>query len=131
MRQLLLVLVLLSLSAFAHADCLPLANCMLNPLPPPETILSGGIITADACGGVKRITGGAVTTSTVDTFTRPSVANKNCWMAVCNVSANTITLDENANFIAAAATIALTTDDCVSVVSDGLVWRQVSALIAN
>lgn len=129
-----LTYVLVLFAASAWADCIPEANCKLNPMPPTQTIASGGIITADGCGGLKAVTAaGAVTTSTTNTFSAPGIVNKNCWMAVCNVGAtNTITLDFNANFASAAAgDIALAAGDCVTVVSNGVTWRQVSALLDN
>lgn len=131
---LLLVLLLLALAPAARAvDCFPLANCQLPPLADAQTIASGGTVTADSCGGLKRITSaGAVTTSTTNTFSAPSVQNKSCWMAVCNTGSSNITLDNNANFKSAGgADVVMTPDDCVSVVSTGTVWVQVSALLAN
>lgn len=134
MTRWLIGLILLAFARLSSAQsCLPLANCVTSPIPSTQTIASGSIITANACGGLKRVSSaGSVTTSTTDTFTAPSVGNINCWMAVCNVGANAITLDNNARFKSAAAgDVVLGADDCVSVVSTGGIWYQVSALLAN
>jgi hypothetical protein len=106
------------------------------PLPlTPQTIAAGNTVIANACGGLKRVTAvGAVTTSTSDTFTAPAASNAGCQMTVCNVGAQNITLDNNANFKSAGGVdVVLTPDDCVVVVSTGVagVWYQVSALLAN
>jgi hypothetical protein len=101
--------------------------------PATETITAGAAITANACGGLKRVTAaGAVTTGTTNTFTAPAPTNAGCIMTVCNVGANTITLDANLLFKpSAGADIALGADDCTSVVSDGTIWRSSSPLVAN
>ena len=101
--------------------------------PATQTIAGGSTITADACGGLKRLTAtGAVTTSTTSTFTAPGTAPSGCLMTVCNVGANTITLDTNAEFKSlGAADIALGPDDCTQVGNDGTVWRSTGPLVAN
>jgi hypothetical protein len=101
--------------------------------PATETLTGGATITANACGGLKRLTAaGAVTTSLTATFTAPAPANAGCTMLVCNVGANTITLDTNAAFKSiAGADIVLTADDCTAVASDGTVWRSAGSLVAN
>ena len=101
--------------------------------PPAETIAAAATITADACGGLKQITAaGIVTTNTTDTFSTPGAANRGCIMQVCNVGANAITLDANANFAGAAAgNVAVGAGDCVSVGSNGTIWRQLAPLIDN
>lgn len=68
--------------------------------PAAETIGAGGTITADACGGTKRVTSTAArTTSTSNTFTAPSALLAGCEMLLVNVGAFAITLDNNANFM--------------------------------
>lgn len=107
---------------------------MLLPMPATQTLVGGATITADACGGYKRITSaGAVATSLTATFTAPDAAQVGaCQMLVCNVGANTITLDNNVAFKSiAGADIVLTADDCTQVVSDGTVWRSTGSLVAN
>jgi hypothetical protein len=101
--------------------------------PAVETVAAGAVITANACGGLKRVTAaGAVTTNTTNTFTVPSGANTGCIMTVCNVGANTITLDANLAFKpSGGADIALGADDCTSVVSDGTIWRSSAPLVLN
>ena len=103
--------------------------------PATETVAATETIEADACGTIKRITAaGAVTTNTTNTFTTPAANNQGCFMLVCNVGSNAITLDNNANFKSAgAADVIVGADDCLSVVSTGAsgVWYQVSALLAN
>ena len=70
-------------------------------MPATQTIAASGTITADACGGIKRITAGApVTTDTTNTITKPDPRlNRGCEMLVVNVGTNTITLDANALFL--------------------------------
>jgi hypothetical protein len=101
--------------------------------PATETIAAGAIITANACGGLKRVSAaGAVTTSTVDTFTAPALTNTGCQMTLVNVGANTITLDKNAKFLTlTAADLVLAANTSVVIVSDGTAWRQVTAILAG
>ncbi len=104
-----------------------------GPVPIAETIASAATITADACGGMKRITNpSAVTTGTTNTFTAPAAGNAGCGMFVINVGTSTITLDTNANFKSAgAANVALAANDAVGVMSDGSAWYQTTALLDN
>lgn len=101
--------------------------------PAAQTIAAGNTITDDACGGLKQITAaGAVTTSTTDTFTAPSAGNTGCCMDVCNVGAENITLDNNANFKSiGGADIVMTANDCTRVCSNGTAWYSVGSLVAN
>jgi hypothetical protein len=109
------------------------ANGVYDPMPATQTLVAGDTIVANACGGMKNISAaGAVTTSTADTFTTPALGNKGCRMTVCNVGANTITLDNNTNFKSiGGADIILTAEDCTQVESDGVVWRSTGSLVAN
>jgi hypothetical protein len=93
-------------------------------VPATETISAAGTITANACGGLKRITSsGDVTTGTTNTFTAPASTNKGCKMLVVNVGSGTIYLDSNALFsVTTAASIPLGPKGSVNVVSDGSVW---------
>lgn len=107
---------------------------VLGPVPAVQVVAATDTITANACGGVKRISAAsAVTTSTTDTFTAPSAANAGCWMLVCNVDdTDNITLDVNTNFKAlGAANIVLTAFDCTQVYSDGVFWYSAGGLVAN
>lgn len=92
------------------------------PIPSTETIIATATITANACGGVKKITAaGSVTTNTTDTFTTPATANLACCMDVINVGTNAITLDTNTNFKSiGAADIVLGANDAARVCSTGL-----------
>lgn len=103
--------------------------------PAAQTIAAGNTISADGCGTIKQITAsGAVTTSTTNTFTAPALNNSGCIMSVCNVGANNITLDNNANFKSfGGSDIVMTADDCVKVVSTGSggAWYQLTPLEAN
>lgn len=98
-----------------------------------QTIVAAQTITSNTCGGIKRVTAaGAVTTNTTNTFSAVTSANAGCVMHVCNVGANAITLDANANFKSAAAgDVVLGAGDCLTVAADDAVWYQVSALLDN
>jgi hypothetical protein len=96
-------------------------------VPATETISAGGTITADACGGLKRVTcSGDVTTSTTNTFTAPSESNKGCRMTVTNVGSGTLYLDGNALFplTQGFASMALAPGGSIEVWSDGSFWRK-------
>lgn len=114
-------------------DDLEVVGSMIKAAPLTQTIAAGNTVTADGCGGLKNISSaGAVTTSTTNTFTAPATTNTGCTMVVCNVGAENITLDNNALFKSAGgADVVVTPDDCLAVNSDGSVWRQTSALLAN
>lgn len=107
-------------------------------VPSAQTIGAGGTISADACGGVKRISSsGSVVTSTSNTFTAPGTSNTGCVMEVVNSGANQIDLDINGNFDAIAADdtgsdgdIDLAAGAVVRVASDGVIWRQLTR-VAN
>lgn len=101
--------------------------------PSAETIASGGTITANGCGTIKRITSpSAITTDTTNTFTAPSSANAGCIMFVVNSGTSTITLDNNSLFFSTgAANVALTGNDGVSVGSDGSAWYQLGGVSVN
>lgn len=94
--------------------------------PAAQTIGAGGTITADACGGIKRITSTAArTTDTTNTFTAPSSSNAGCSMQVNNVGPYTITLDANANFPwQNNVDVVLQSSGSVNVWSDGSIWRH-------
>lgn len=119
--------------AGASQQCFPEITCRMTEPPLVQTIAAGQTIVANACGSVKPITAaGAVSTSTVNTFDFPNGDNKGCIMAVCNVGANTITLDANANFLTVGgADVVLTANDCVMVGQRGAVWTQLAPLSAN
>lgn len=110
-------------------------SCTASLLPSIQTISGGGTVTANACGGVKRIDSlSGVTTSTTDTFTAPDSTNAGCVMNVCNIGANSVTLDNNANFKSTgAADVVLGEFDCVIVGSTGTsgYWFQMAPASAN
>lgn len=96
-----------------------------------ETIAAAATITADTCGGIKRVTAaGAVTTNTTDTFTAPATAPNGCVMDLCNVGVtNAITLDKNAHFFSlAGGDVILLANTCTRIGNDGTQWRQLTAL---
>ena len=136
-----LVFLLLSLATWVVAqssvnrrpDLWFFKNGVFGPMPATQTIAAADTITANACGGYKRVTAaGAVTTGTTNTFTAPDPERAPCEMLLCNVGANAITLDNNALFKSiGAADIVLGADDCTRVVSDGTVWRSAGRLVAN
>lgn len=97
-----------------------------------QTIVSSGTVTADQCGGIKRISSaGVVKSSTTTTFSSVT-ANTQCLMAVCNVGSFNITLDDNAGFYTIGdADVLLTPDDCVDVAFDGAKWRQRAPVATN
>jgi len=102
---------------------------------PPATqiVNAGNIITADGCGTVKRVFAEeAVTTSTTNTFTAPTITQAGCCMTVHNIApVFTVTLDFNANFkTAGGVDIALGSYDSVVVCSTGTYWFQATALLA-
>ena len=104
----------------------------LGPVPAAESIAAGGTITANACGGLKRVTtASAIATSTTNTFTAPGAGNAGCRMDVCNSGASNITLDSNANFvpIAAEVDVLLRPGACTPVVSDGTKWFQAASVL--
>ena len=89
-----------------------------------ETIVAASTITANACGGLKRITSASdVTTDTTLTFTRPSSSLAGCSMLVVNVGEATIYLDGNALFgVTSAASLPIGPKGSVLVWTDGSVW---------
>lgn len=113
--------------------CFPEIQCRVTIAVPTQTVASGDTVQDNACGSVKNVTAaGAVTTSTVNTFTVPSTNNAGCVMTVCNQGTNTITLDSNVNFPGSgAANVSLTADDCVVVAQTGTRWLQASAVLSN
>lgn len=108
------------------------SGMQLGPVPAAESIAAGGTITANACGGLKRVTtASAIATSTTNTFTAPGAGNTGCRMDVCNSGANNITLDSNANFvpIVDVVDVLLRPGACVPVVSDGTKWFQAATVL--
>lgn len=97
-----------------------------------QTIGAGGIIAADSCGSRKDITAAApVTTDTTNSITAPAASNANCIMIVCNVGANAITIDKNANVLLVGGTdVVLAANACITVGSNGTIWRQLTAQLA-
>jgi hypothetical protein len=94
--------------------------------PPTQTIGSGGTITANACGGTKRITAAsAVTTDTTNTIDAPATGNAGCTMDIINVGPNTITLDSNTNFPTQnTVDVVLASSGTVRVTSTGTFWKK-------
>ena len=97
------------------------------PHPAAETVTAGMTITADACGGVKRITAPtARTTDTTNTFSASTGVITGCVMDVINVSTVSITLDTNLqNNLAGAADVVLGASDTVRMYSSGTAWYQI------
>ena len=104
--------------------------------PSVQTIAAGNTVTANACGTIKPImAAGNVTTDTTNTLTAPAASVVGCIMKVVNVgSANTITLDNNANFMTnLGADIALGPGDAVIVGSVAATspWYQLADISVN
>lgn len=99
-----------------------------------QTLGSGGIVTPNACGGIKPIeSAGAITTDTTTTIAALGAgsAQRTCNMDICNLGSNNITLDNNANFIA-GGDIVMTPNDCIRVATfNGTNWLAITALKAN
>jgi hypothetical protein len=101
---------------------------LVYPYPASQVLASGTVITANACGGVKRIqAGAAVTTNTTDTFTAVAGITPPCAMDVVNVGSFTVTLDDNVNFHGAgAADVVLGSSDTIRVIAvTGIGWIQI------
>lgn len=95
-------------------------------LPGTQTLSAGGTVTADACGGVKRLTSvSAVTTNLLTTITTASAANAGCRMTVCNLGVtHPITLDANDTYVTRDGLNTVlrplgSASSCVDVVSTG------------
>lgn len=100
----------------------------VGQFPASEVIGAGGVITADVCGGVKRLhTNGttAVTTDTTNTFTAATATVAGCCMDIINDGTGTITLDNNSLFFSASGgNVALGVKDTMRVCTDGTAWYQ-------
>lgn len=109
------------------------APSLIVAMPDTQTLINETIITADACGTLKRLTSATVViTNTTNTFTAPAAGNAGCCMDVANVGASDITLDFNANFVSKGGTdVVLTAGDTVRVASDGVDWYMVGDLGVN
>ena len=112
--------------AYVQGD-LEVGTKLLAPIPATQTVAAGFTVTADACGGLKRITSASdVTSDTTDTFTAPAAANTGCRMLIKNVGVHQTLLDFNTKFpvgAGAAASLLLDKGGAVSVVSDGTSWH--------
>jgi len=108
----------------ANVTTLNVATGEYSVVPSTETIAGAATITANACGGLKRITStGDVTTGTTNTITAPSSSNAGCRMLIVNVGSGTIYLDSNSLFgVTSAASLPIGPKGSVSVWSDGTVW---------
>ena len=104
------------------------------PYPATETIVADAIVTANACGGVKRVTAATnVTTSTLNTFTSTATVTSPCPMIVVNVGPATITFDNNSTFISSnTANVVLTSSNTFKVIAvQNIGWIQVSGTSQN
>ncbi len=94
---------------------------------------SSNIVTADACGGVKRIqtynlASNPLVGDTNNTFTSGSTAG--CVMDVLNIGTQNIKLSANAKFSTATDTdLLLTSSDTVRTYTDGSVWYQMGTVV--
>lgn len=97
-------------------------------VPATQTVAAGFTVTADACGGLKRLTStGSPTSDTTNTFTAPSSSNAGCCMDVVNVGSNDILLDANTLFpVTSASALTLAQNGSIRVCSDGSYWRKSS-----
>lgn len=104
------------------------------PMPAVETVAAAATITANACGGVKKITSvGPQTTNTTNTFTSTtSLSNLPCVMDLINVSTVSITLDHNLRFQGlASADVVMTASDTLRVAGTDLGWISIGGIGAN
>lgn len=97
--------------------------------PATQVLGAGATITADACGGVKRISATAArTTDTTDSFTAPSANNAGCVMDIQNVGPATITIDSNAHFpVPGGVDMVLQSSGSARVFSTGSIWTRTAA----
>ena len=111
------------------APTLAASTKLTGPVPATETIAAAATITANACGGLKKITAASnVTTDTTNTFTAASSSLSGCVMDVVNVGTTTITLDYNILFNSAgAADVVLGASDTVRVGATATAWYQLGA----
>ena len=112
--------------AYIQGD-LEVAGQQFSATPATQVIGTAGTITADACGGLKRISAvGDKTTDTTATFTAPAAGNAGCCMLVVNVdTVDTIYLDSNTAFpLTGAASAALGPKGSINVCSDGTTWHH-------
>jgi len=112
--------------AYIQGD-LEVGTKVLTPVPATQTVAASFTITADACGGIKRVTSASdVTSDTTNTFTAPAASNKGCKMFVKNVGVHQVILDFNTLFAGGAggaASLRLDTGGSVIVWSDGAAWH--------
>ena len=105
--------------------------------PATQTIANLDTITADACGGLKRISAAnAVWSSTNTPITTPETVSDNnlsgCIMDVMNVGTGNITVSTAATvFLTGGAPIVLSSSDTFRIASDGVLWRQIGDLGNN
>lgn len=99
--------------------------------PAAQTVTSLATISANACGGVKRIQAtGDFWANTTNPFTAPSSASGNsnagCAMNVINVSSHTITVSTSSVVVLNSSTaIVMGQYDTIRVASDGAQWYQI------
>jgi hypothetical protein len=107
------------------AAALPIGQ-FLGPVPATETIAAGGTITANACGGIKRITSASdVTTDTTNTITAPTSVRVGCAMLIKNVGTKCVYMDTNTNFpVTTAASLAICGGGALVVWNDGAAWQH-------
>lgn len=93
--------------------------------PAAQTIAAGGIVAADACGGLKRITSASpVTTDTTDAIAAPAAGNTGCCMDISYSGSHTVTLDNNAHNDF-GYDLVLGNGGSVRVCSDGTTWQSI------
>ena len=115
------------------SDSVTATGAFTKTQPDTETLGAGGTITANGCGGIKRLkVTDDRTTSTTNTFTAPAAGNAGCIMVVVNEGGGAITLDNNALFASfGAADVVMGTNDVVSVGSTGSTWVQIGSMSNN
>lgn len=106
-------------------DNLEVDGAIRTPAPTTQALAAGFTITADACGGVKRVSATAdVTSDTTNTFTAAATAGE-CKMLIINVAgSHEILLDGNTEFPLAggAASLRLAAGGSIWVWSNGTQW---------
>lgn len=102
---------------------------ILGPVPTTQVMTTGGTITADACGGLKRITSTAAVAlgTNNNLLTAASSTYKGCIMSIMNVGTYFITVGSSNGqlYTNGNASALIGTYSNFQVVSDGSAWYQI------
>lgn len=104
-------------------------NGMGIPGSSTQTITAGATISANSCGGMKKISSsGDVTTSTSTTIGTNALTSMDCCMKIVNVGSFNITLDNNAStFTNGGADVVLGPNDSADFCGEVSTWYQIGA----